>query len=73
LKFWFKYVLRMWNNPYPAPEYWMGWSDRRAAAKSLRRILTWDFQRIVLSHGDLIDCNAREVAAAAWSGILERQ
>ena len=72
LKFWFKYVLRMWNNPRPAPEYRMGWSDHQAAAKSLRRILAWDFQRIVLAHGDLIDCNAREVAAAAWSGFLER-
>ena len=72
LKFWFKYVLRMWNNPRPAPEYRMGWSDRQAAAKSLRRILAWDFQRIVLSHGDLIDRNARAVAAAAWNGILER-
>ncbi len=72
LKFWFKYVFRMWNNPRPAPEYRMGWSDRQAAAKSLRRILAWDFQQIVLSHGDLIDRNAREVAAAAWTGVLEQ-
>jgi hypothetical protein len=72
LKLWFKYVLRMWNNPRPAPEYRMGWSDRRAAATSLRRILAWDFQQIVLAHGDLIDRNAHEVAAAAWSGILGR-
>jgi hypothetical protein len=49
----------------------MGWSDREAAAKSLRRILAWDFQKILLSHGDLIDCNAREIAVAAWSGILK--
>jgi hypothetical protein len=72
LRFWFKSVLRMWNNPHPAPEYRMGWSDRQAAAKSLRRILVWDFQRIVLSHGDLIQSAAREVAIKAWSGILER-
>lgn len=72
LKFLFKYVLRMWNNPRPAPEYRMGWSDRQAAEKSIRRILAWDFQRIVLSHGDLISYNAREVAAAAWSGVLTR-
>ena len=72
LKLWFKYVLRMWDHPRPAPEYRMGWSDRRAAANSLRRILAWDFQRIVLAHGDLIDRNAHEVAAAAWSGVLER-
>jgi hypothetical protein len=72
LKFWLKYVFRMWNMPRPAPEYRMGWSDRQAAAKSLRRILAWDFQQIVLSHGDLIDRNAREVAAAAWADVLER-
>jgi hypothetical protein len=72
LKFWFKYVLRMWDNPGPAPEYLMGWSDRRAAARSLRRILAWDFQSIVLSHGDLIQSAARDVAINAWSGILER-
>jgi hypothetical protein len=72
LKFWFKYVLRMWNHPRPAPEYRMGWSDRLAAADSLRRILAWDFRRIVLSHGDLIDRDAHEVAAEAWSTVLDR-
>ena len=72
LKFLFKYVLHMWNKPRPAPEYRMGWSNRRKAAKSLRRILEWDFQRTVLAHGDLIDRDAREVAAAAWAGGLER-
>jgi hypothetical protein len=72
LKLWFKYVLRMWANPKPAPEYRMGWRDRAAAANSLRRILAWDFQRIILSHGDLIDRDAHEIAAEAWSGILAR-
>ena len=72
LKLWFKYALRMWGNPKPAPEYRIGWNDRVAAAQSLRRILAWDFQRIVLSHGDLIDRDAHDVAAKAWSGILER-
>ena len=70
LKFWFR-VVRMWNRPRPAPEYRLGWSDRQAAAKSLRRILGWDFQRIVLSHGDLIDRDPHAAAAAAWSGVLE--
>jgi hypothetical protein len=71
LKFWFKYVLRMWNNPRPAPEYRIGWNDRKAAATSLRRILAWDFHRIVLSHGDLIERDAHEAAIKAWVGILE--
>ena len=70
LKFWFKYVMHMWDNPRPAPEYRMGWTDRVAGTKSLGRILAWDFRQIVLSHGDLVDHNAHEVAAEAWSGIL---
>jgi hypothetical protein len=70
LKFWFKFVLRMWENPRPAPEYRIGWTDRAVAAKSLRRILAWDFRQIVLSHGDLIDRNAHGVAAEAWSGVI---
>jgi hypothetical protein len=71
MKLLFKYVLGMWDNPRPAPEYRMGWRDRGKAAESLRRILAWDFERIVLAHGDLIERNAREVAAAAWAGVLE--
>lgn len=73
LKFWFKYVLGMWNNPRPAPEYRIGWSDRSLAAQSLRRIIAWDFQRIVLSHGSLIEHNAHEAAADAWASILDQR
>jgi hypothetical protein len=73
LKFWFKYVLRMWARPRPAPEYRMGWNDRIAAASSLRRILAWDFRQIVVSHGDLINHDAHEIAAEAWSGVLGRR
>ena len=70
LKFWCKYVLRMWGKPKPAPEYRIGWGDRTSAAKSLRRVLAWDFRKIVLSHGELIDHDAHQVAAEAWSGVL---
>jgi hypothetical protein len=71
LKFWFKYVFGMWNNPRPAPEYRIGFNNRKATANSLRGILDWDFHQIVLSHGDLIDRNARAVATTAWSRMLE--
>ena len=53
-KLWWKVVFHMWDNPKPAPEYQMGWKDRRAAKHSLERILEWDFDRIILSHGENI-------------------
>lgn len=70
IKIWWKAVFRMWNKARPAPEYQLGWFDRTAARRSLERILAWDFDRIVLSHGDLIEASARDVAREAWSGVL---
>ena len=66
LKLWWKVVFHMWNNPKPAPEYQLGWKDKAAARQSLQRILEWDFDRIILSHGDLIDRDAKAIARQAW-------
>ncbi len=71
LKLWWKAVFHMWNNPKPAPEYQMGWKDKVAARKSLRRILDWDFERIVIAHGDLINQDAKALAREAWKVPLE--
>ena len=70
LELWWKIVFRMWGNPKPAPEYQLGWKDKNAARKSLMKILEWDFERIILSHGDLIEENAKEVALHAWQRPL---
>ncbi len=70
LKLWWRLVFRMWNRPKPAPEYQLGWRDKEAARRSLERILAWDFARVVLAHGDLIETDARRVVARAWQGLV---
>jgi hypothetical protein len=65
-------ALGMWDVPTPAPEYRFAWKDRAAARESLERILAWDFERIVISHGDLVDRDAKDVARRAWRRILAR-
>ena len=70
LKLWWKWVFRMWNNPKPAPEYQLGWQDKNAASLTLKKILDWDFERIVIAHGDLIEENAKQVAIHAWKQVL---
>jgi glyoxylase-like metal-dependent hydrolase (beta-lactamase superfamily II) len=70
LKLWWKAVFHMWDNPKPAPEYQMGWKDRRAAKQSLERILEWDFDRIILSHGENIESDAKAVLRKAWARPL---
>jgi len=72
IRLWWKWVTFMWNKPRPAPEYRMGWRDRRAAAASLRRILAWDFERIVIAHGELVTENAKAVAEDAWASVLAK-
>ncbi len=70
LKLWWKVVFHMWDHPKPAPEYQLGWKDKAAASKSLKRILDWDFERIIVSHGDMIDKDAKVIAREAWKATL---
>jgi hypothetical protein len=70
LKLWWKVVFHMWNIAKPAPEYQLGWSDRKAARTSLHRILQWDFERVIVAHGDLIESDARQVVETAWQKPL---
>jgi hypothetical protein len=72
LKLWWKIVFRMWNTARPAPEYQLGWSDRKAARTSLQRILRWDFERVIVAHGDLIEADGRRVVEEAWRKPLAR-
>jgi len=69
-KLWWKIVFHMWDNPKPAPEYQMGWKDKRAAKRSLERILGWDFDRIILSHGENIEADAKAILRKAWARPL---
>jgi hypothetical protein len=66
LQLWWKVFFRKWNKATPAPEYQMGWKDKTAARKSLNRILSWDFERVILAHGELIESNAKAIVREAW-------
>ncbi len=64
-------ALRMWNRPSPAPEYRFAWGDKARVREGMERILAWDFERVILSHGDVIERDARQVVARAWRQILD--
>lgn len=70
LKFWWKVIFHMWANPKPAPEYQFGWKNKKAARDSLNKILQWDFDKIIISHGDLIEENAKTIASRSWRRLL---
>jgi hypothetical protein len=44
-----------------------GIRDRKAAQKSVRRILDWNFDRIIVSHGEVLENGGRDKFAAAFA------
>jgi hypothetical protein len=56
---------------FAAPKMWRHWvTDRAAFARSIDEILAWDFDRIVVAHGDVVEHNARE---QLWAALRERR
>lgn len=56
---------------FAAARMWRRWvTDRAAFARSIDEILAWDFDRIVVAHGDVVDDDARGQFCAA---LRERQ
>lgn len=51
---------------FATAKMWRRWvTDRAAFARSIDKILAWDFDRIVVAHGDAVDRDARVVFEAA--------
>ena len=44
--------------------------DRSAARQSLERILAWDFDRVVVAHGDVLERGGREALRAGYAWLL---
>jgi hypothetical protein len=44
-----------------------GFRDKGAAWASLERILSWDFDRIVLCHGPIVESGGKDVFREAYS------
>lgn len=70
LRFWWKVIFKMWNNPKAAPEYQMGWGDKEVVRKGLKRVIDWNAQRVILAHGECIEGNVNNVLRTAWKKVL---
>jgi uncharacterized protein DUF4336 len=44
--------------------------DRRAARESLERILAWDFDRVIVAHGDVQESGGHEILRRGYSWLL---
>jgi hypothetical protein len=65
------HLLGMWNHARPAPELrWLTFHRKRARL-ALETILAWDFDRVILAHGELIDTNPKLAIRDAWHWLLD--
>ncbi|MDQ3934562.1 MAG: DUF4336 domain-containing protein [Actinomycetota bacterium] len=54
----------------PTPLFRALTRDRAAARASLERILSWDFDRVVVGHGAIWESGGREALRREWSRVL---
>jgi hypothetical protein len=41
--------------------------DRKAARESVAKILEWDFDRVIVTHGDVLESSGKAKFAAAFA------
>jgi len=58
------------SEPVGSPEHRLYTSDATAASESLERIRSWDFERIILAHGTLIQSGGHAVMDAVGEHLL---
>jgi hypothetical protein len=49
----------------------LSFTDRKALRGFVERVLDWDFDRIVLSHGDLVERSGKDVFRDAYAFCLQ--
>lgn len=70
-RFWMK-LIRSYGSFGPSKLDPLLIRDRVAARQSLERILGWDFDRVVIAHGDVLETGGREALRAGYSWLLAR-
>jgi len=64
-------VLGIQNKPSPPLDFDISASQKMVARKSVERILQWNFDKIILSHGRLIESNGKEIFKQTYSWLME--
>ena len=70
MRFWLK-AIGMWNAPpKAAPELRWLTRDRQAARIAIERALSWDWDRLVIAHGEPFDRGGKDALRLAWKFVL---
>lgn len=61
---------RTYRRPGPPLPIKLGFQDKAASRSSLERVLSWDFDRIVIAHGHIVETGGKAVFRYAYSFLL---
>lgn len=53
----------------PPPLFRAAVRDKSAARASVDQILEWDFDRVIVGHGEIIEADGHEAFRSAWSWL----
>ena len=62
-------VIGLPFEPAPSRTFRMTTGDKAALRASLERMLAWEFERIVLSHGQVVESGGRQVLRDAFGWL----
>jgi hypothetical protein len=62
-------AARSYGQLRPTPMFRLGLRDRAAARNSLDRILGWDFDRIIVGHGELVETGGKDALRRAYAWL----
>ena len=61
----------VYQNPAPLLDVKLAYLDKKAARSSLKKVMDWDFERMILAHGHLINSGAKPIFERAYRFLLE--
>jgi hypothetical protein len=65
-------LLGIYETPAVPVEIRWTWKNKKVGKEFIEQLLTWDFERILYSHGSLIETGGKESLRKAYSFLLDR-
>jgi hypothetical protein len=62
-------AARRYGRLSPTPMFRLGLRDREAARSSLDRILGWEFDRVIVGHGELVETGGKDALRRAYAWL----
>ena len=65
------WLAGVYQKPGPLLDVKLAYLDRKAARKSLEKVMDWDFDQMIITHGHLVKSGAKKVFYRAYQFLLE--